>query len=309
MVALIVGACGFVQAQQAEPEQQAVQEQPKSSPPLPLHTVEGNSGVFITSTAYLCNPAEEGKIFGLPSFSVSGAFIGEKDFQSYAVTENILGRIELGYAAERLGLGDWPDEVFQATGLRPQDYVVLHNFNTRLMAIKEGDFDCAWMPAITFGGHFKWNSDIDNIDNDLNGCCDMLGADRDFGTDLTAVASKTIVDLLPRPIIVSAGIRNSDAIHTGLCGFAGERSTTFEGSLIVFLTDHLAFATEYRQKPHLMDQLDGTSLVRQENDWWDLCLAYVINEHMTISGGYANFGNVLNHHEDNVWAFQLKYEF
>ena len=243
---------------------------------------------------------------------MSGAFIGEKDFQSYAVTQNICGRVELGYAAERLGLGDWPDEVFQATGgVRVTDYVLLHNLYTRVMAVREGDFDCSWMPAVTFGAHFKWNDTISTINDELGGLCDVLGADRSFGTELTVVASKTIKDLLPRPVVISAGLRNGDGIHTGFLGFAGERRTTFEGSVIVFLTDRLAFASEYRQKSDLVDQctVGGSHLVRAENDWWDLCLAYVIDDHLTISGGYANFGNVLNHHEDNVWAFQLKYEF
>ena len=79
-----------------------------AGPPLPTHNVEGNSGVFITSTAYLANPAEEGEVFGKPS--VSGTFVwmdkGEKDFESVAVTENIWGNVELGYALERIGLGD-----------------------------------------------------------------------------------------------------------------------------------------------------------------------------------------------------------
>ena len=35
----------------------------------------------------------------------------------------------------------------------------------------------------------------------------------------------------------------------------------------------------------------------------------IVNDHLTIAGGYANFGNVLNHREDNVWAIQFKYEF
>ena len=30
-----------------------------AGPPIPFHTVEGNSGAFITSTAYLANPPEE----------------------------------------------------------------------------------------------------------------------------------------------------------------------------------------------------------------------------------------------------------
>jgi len=283
------------------------------NPPLPFHTVEGNSGAFITPMAYLTNPPAEGKIFGLPSFSFSGAFIGEKDFQSYVVTENLFGFAEISFAAERIGLGDWPDEVFQATGggLHVEDYAVMYNLNTRINVVKEGGYDCPWMPAITVGAHFKWNDQLNTIDDQLGGLCGNLGADHDFGTEFTAIASKTITEVLPRPLIVSGGIRNGDGIHTGLLGFAGERRTTFEGSLIYFLTDQLLIATEYRQKSDLIDQCSagGYDLVRAENDWWDICFGYIVNDHITLAAGYANFGNILNHHEDNVWAFQLKYEF
>jgi hypothetical protein len=53
----------------------------------------------------------------------------------------------------------------------------------------------------------------------------------------------------------------------------------------------------------------GEDLVTSEEDWWDLALAYVVNDHMTVSGGYANFGNVLNNEENAVIAIQAKYEF
>ncbi|MHC4573145.1 MAG: DUF3034 family protein [Planctomycetota bacterium] len=282
-----------------------------AGPPLPTHNVEGNSGVFITSTAYLANPPEEGRVFGRPSVSASFAAIGEKDFESFAVTENIAGKIELGYALERMGLGDWPDDVKAATGFHVDNHVLVHNFNTRLMVIEEGGLDRDWMPAVTLGAHFKWNDGVTTINRQLGGTCDLLGADHSFGTEFTAVASKTIPDLLPRPLILSAGLRNGDAIHTGLLGFAGERETTFEGSIIYFLTDRLLLASEYRQKSDLIDQctVGGKHLIKAENDWWDIALAYVVNDHLTIAGGYANFGNVLNHREENVWAIQLKYEF
>lgn len=278
-----------------------------AGPPLPTHNVEGNSGVFITSTAYLVNPPEEGEVFGRPSFSTSFAAIGEKDFESFAVTENILGKIELGYALERIGLGDWPDDVRKTAGYHVDNHVLVHNLNTRLMVIEEGGFDRTWMPAVTLGAHFKWNEGLDTINRQTDGFCHSLGADHDFGTEFTAVATTTITDWLPKPLIVSAGLRNGDAIHTGLLGFAGKRRTTFEGSIIYFLTDRLLLASEYRQKPSLC----GTygNLVKVENDWWDICLAYVVNDNLTIAGGYANFGNILNHREDNVWAIQLKYEF
>ncbi len=286
-----------------------------AGPPLPTHNVEGNSGVFITSTAYLANPAEEGEVFGQPS--TSGTFVwmdnGGKDFESIVVTENIWGNVELGYALERIGLGDWPDAVSDATlgAVHVDNHVLMHNFNARLMVIKEGGLDLAWMPAVTLGAHFKWNDGLDDIDYQTDGLCGDLGADHESGTELTAVATKTITDWLPRPIIVSAGLRNGDGIHTGLLGFAGERRTTFEGSFIYFLTDKLLLASEYRQKSDLLDQctINGEHLIKAENDWWDIALAYVFNDRLTVAGGYADFGNVLNHRENNSWAIQVKYEF
>lgn len=281
-----------------------------AGPPLPTHNIEGNSGVFITSTAYLVNPPENGEVFGKPSFSTTFAAIGEKDFESFVVTENILGRIELGYALQRIGLGDWPADVKTASGIHVDNHVFVHNFNTRFMVIEEGGFDRAWMPAVTLSAHFKWNEGVNDIDKQTSGLCNGLGADHNTGTEFTAVATKTVADWLPRPLIVSAGLRNGDGIHTGLLGFAGERRTTFEGSIIYFLTDKLLLASEYRQKSDLIDQcsMGGKHLIKAENDWWDICLAYVVDDRLTIAGGYANVGNVLNH-RDALWGIQIKYEF
>lgn len=282
----------------------------EAGPPLPLHCIEGTSGVHITSTAYFANPPEDGEVFGKPSFSISSIFGREKNLQSFAVTENIMGKFEIGFAYERFGLGDWPDDVKTATGASVSQHLGLYNLNLRAMVVQEGSFDCSWMPAISLGTHFKWNEGQTKLDDDLGGLLDTLGSDHSRGVEFTAVASKTITDLLPRPVILSAGIRNSDAIHTGLFGFAGERRTTFEGSILVLLTDRLIFAAEYRQKPDLLDQLNtgGKHLIKAENDWMSLYLAYVINDNMTISGGYASLGNLANHRED-AFGIQLKYEF
>jgi hypothetical protein len=282
-----------------------------AGPPLPMHNVEGNSGVFITNTAYLTNPPEGDAVLGRASVSTSLVAIGEKDFECITLTENIWGKVELGYALERIGLGDWPEDVKAASGLHVDNHVLLHNVNTRLMVIEEDSHDCAWMPAITLSAHFKWNDGHSEINKQTGGLCDTLGSDHDSGVEFTAVATKTIPDWLPRPLIVSAGLRNGDGIHTGLLGFAGERRTTFEGSVIYFLADKLLLASEYRQKSDLCDQfsMGGRHLIKAENDWWDVCLGYIVNDHLAIAGGYADFGNVLNHRENNVWAIQIKYEF
>ena len=92
---------------------------------------------------------------------------------------------------------------------------------------------------------------------------------------------------------------------------SNQRATTFEGSIIYFLTKKLAFAAEYWQKSDFAHQINtgGKHLLKAENDWWDLLLAYVVNDNLTVAGGYVNWGNILNHRESNGWALQLKYEF
>ena len=198
-----------------------------------------------------------------------------------------------------------------ATTLRVDDHIGMHNLNLRAMFIQEGDFDRPWMPAITFGSHFKWNESTSELNSDLGGLLNTLGADHNYGVEFTLVASKTFTEHLAHPIIISAGVRNGDGIHTGLLGFAGQRRTTFEGNVIVFLTDKLAFAGEYRHKSDLLTEFTtgGYHLIKAENDWWSLFLAYVINDNMTISGGYANLGNLANTQEGCAWGIQLKYEF
>ncbi len=281
-----------------------------ADPPIPSHMIEGNSGVLITSTAYLTNPAEEGEIFGSPSVSSTVLFFAEKDFESFAVTENLWGNVELGYAYQRLGMGGWPDDAKNALGVTINQHIGLHNFNLRYMAIEEGDFDCPWMPAVTLGAHVKWNESQVELDQDVLGLLELLGSDHSGGAEATVVASKTIEGLLPWPVMVSAGLRNGDAIQTGLLGFAGERSTTFEGSIVALLSDKVAFAAEYRQKPDFMDAFSfgGYNLIKPEEDWFTLAMAFSINE-VTVAGAYANFASMANRNEDNVLGLQLKYDF
>jgi hypothetical protein len=281
-----------------------------AGPPIPSHNIEGNSGVLITNTAYLTNPAEEGQVFGSPSFSATALFFAEKDFESFAVVENLWGPVEVGYAYERLGMGGWPDDAKAALGVTIDQHIGMHNLNLRYMAVQEGDFDCSWMPAVTFGTHLKWNESQTKLDQDVDGLLDFLGSDHSRGTEFTVVASETITGVLPWPVMISAGLRNGDAIQTGLLGFAGERSTTFEGSVVAFLTEELTFGAEYREKPDFMDafSIRGYDLVVPEKDWFTLAMALSINE-VTAAGVYANFAGIDNRSEDNVFGMQLRYDF
>ena len=283
-------------------------EKSVKAPPLPLQNVEGFGGILITGSAYLINPSEEDKIFGLPSWGVTYANIGHgRHLEAYTVSETIWGRIELGYALNHLDLGDLPRDIRAATGINTiNDSVYMHNFNARLQLLKEGDFKKSWMPALTLGLHYKKNEDTDIIDSRLGGAFTSIGIEDNDGVDVTLFASKMIKSL-PRPLMLNAGVRSTKAAQMGLLGFTGERETVFEGNFGVLALDNLVIGGEYRQKPDEYDEITG--LIAEEDDWWDGYITYIANDHLTMSVAYIHFGDLLNHEANSAWGIKFKWEF
>jgi len=254
------------------------------------------------------NPAKEGEIFGLPSIGVLHVQLGKgKSIETFTITETLWDRLELGYGFDYADFGDVPQDIERAVGIRIDDqFVGLHNFNVRLLLVKDGDFSQAWIPALTVGVHYKYNDTIDDIDDDLNGTLRNIGIKSDDGWDFTLYASKMIT-ALPRPVLVSAGVRSTEAAHIGLLGFTDDRKVVGEGSICVFATDRLILAAEYRQKPDEHDEMPG--LVEEEDDWWTLCVGYIVNDRITMGVGYGHFGQVLNHEANSAWGVKAKIEF
>ena len=285
-----------------------VEEPTGKPPPLPLHAVEGVGGSFAVHSAYLVNPPKKGDIFGLPSVGGILVHLGQgRNLDAFTITENLWGRLELGYGWNHFEMGDLPQDIQNATGIKiGEDSVDLHNFNARLLLLKEGAFGQSWLPALTFGTHYKYNATIDRIDDDLGGTLRKIGIKDNDGFDFTLYASKMIT-ALPRPVILSAGLRSTEAAHIGLLGFTGDRKIVGEGSVCVLATDRLILAAEYRQKPNEYKSIPG--LVEREDGWWTLCAAYVLSKRATIAAGYAHFGHVLNHKANGAWGVAFKYEF
>ena len=282
-------------------------EEEKPALPLPLHTVEGTGGILTTQAAYLVNPAVGDAVFGLPSFGVTHLQIGHgRRLEAVTITETLWDRVELGYAYTYLDLGDLARDVRRSIGIRMGDHSsTVHNFNARLALLKEGTGH-AWVPAITAGVSYKYNEDIDNMDEDLGGALRTLKIDSDYGLDFTLYATKMIT-ALPRPVLLSAGVRSTEAAHLGLLGFTEGRSTVLEGNVVVLATSRLALAAEYRQKPHRHRKLGN--LIEREDDWWTLAACYIISENLTVTGGYGHFGHLLNHNANGVWGLKFKWEF
>ncbi len=278
------------------------QEAAEEPPPLPLHTIEGVGGLVLTPTAYLVNPPGEGDRCGKPAFGAHAVWVGNRDLQAFTMTWSPCERVELGYAFNRFGIGD----LAVPARIRVRaDEIYLHHFNVRVNLIQEGG--CAdWMPAITAGAHYKYNNDIAEINRDLGGALEAIGYNDNDGVDFTLTATKTL-DLFPRPVIATAGLRASKASQLGLTGFGDDYLISFEGSVLTLLTDRLAVGAEYRQKREALGEIDD--VVNSEDSWWDVHAAYILNPHATVYATVGDAGAVLDHTDETIYGLVFKYEF
>jgi hypothetical protein len=310
-----------LRADDAQPAAQSASQTNADKPaPLPLHQIEGNGGIFSTLSAYIVNPPRDGEPVGRPSVGFGYVNLGsDKNLEALTITESPFKRLELGYGWDHLGLGDLPLALrdFQpAPGKFPlanyhQDEVQLHNFNARFQILTEGEFDQKWLPAVTAGVHYKYNDGINEVRNEVaqGAGADLLGAhglSRKQGVDYTLYASKMFTQL-GKPVLVELGGRATEGIWDGLGGFTHSYNLVFEGNVVVFLTDKLALAAEYKEQPRNYEAI--ANLVKRESDWVTLDAAYVVNNHLTLAAGYGYFGNVLNHRANGVWGLTTKWEF
>lgn len=281
---------------------------PEKGPPLPLHEIEGNGGILTTLSAYIVNPPRNGEPVGRPAIGSGFVSLGNGwALVPATVTWSPWERIELGYGFNWLSLGNLPTDIRNATGISiGNTSVAVHNFNARFQLLKENEFNQKWLPALTFGVHYKYNVGISEINDDLGGALDQAGLSGNNGVDFTLYASK-LITFLPRPVLINVGGRATRAQELGFLGFSSQYSFLFEGNVAVFLTDWLILAGEYRQQPNSYTPIPG--LIGKSGDWWTVDLAWVVNKHFTVAGGYGYFGTVANNVANGVWGFTLKYEF
>jgi len=281
---------------------------PSKAAPLPFHTIEGYGGGAITPMAYLVNPGPKGTVLGLPSLSATYVGMDRKGIVTTGITETLFGRIELGFSAEHLALGTLPGDIKKATTVDiGHDDLWLYNFNLRGLVIEENSFELP-LPALTFGVHVKYNDTIGDINHRLGNALRTIGYRKDWGVDFTQTFTKMFPEVFGRPLIVSAGLRESEGSNTGFLGFADTYDVTFEGNIAYLPTDWLVIAYEYRGKPHAFGSgLDP--LIKEEDDWHGIDVSWIINNHATLVVGYSHLGEVANASANTSWWVQFKYEF
>jgi hypothetical protein len=281
---------------------------PEKPPPLPLHQIGGSGGVFVTLSAYIVNPPRNGELVGRPAVGFSYANLGHgENLEAPTISESPFKRLELSYGWDRFGLGDLPQALRNAGLVNyHQNEVQLHNFNVRLQLLKEDEFDQKWIPALTFGAHYKYNDGISEVNNEVFGLLASHGITRNHGVDYTLYATKMFTQL-PVPVLLDLGGRATEGVWEGLGGFTDRYNFEFEGNIAVFLSHHLALAAEYKEQP--TDYRPIGSLVQKADDWLTLDAVYIANKHMTIAAGWAHFGKMLNHEDNDVWGITTKWEF
>ena len=119
---------------------------------------------------------------------------------------------------------------------------------------------------------------------------EAIGARDDAGTDLYLSASKLFfAALLDRNLLISATARATKANQGGLLGFGGDRNDRYEvmaeASVGLFLNRQWLVGGEYRQKP------DNLSFA-EEQDWWDLFVAWVPDRRLAVTAAWVDLGDV-----------------
>jgi len=279
---------------------------PSKGDPIPFHSIEGSSGGLITPMAYLCNAGAKGSVSSLPSVAYTFINLGSKRLQVVSVTQVFWNRVELGYAYNHFGVGSLFDDV-RAAGLNMgRDHVHLHHFNVRVNMLPENSFDMP-LPAVTGGVHFKYNDGIKSIDRNLGGAFRTIGYRSDNGVDYTLTATKMFPTLaIGRPVVVTGGLRFSNAAQLGLLGFGGEHNVTFEGSVAYLPIDQLCLAYEFRGKNNPYSVIP--QLIGKEDNWHAWSASWIVNKHLTITGVLGALGNIANASSDCSLGFQVKWE-
>ena len=153
------------------------------------------------------------------------------------------------------------------------------------------------------------NANIDNFNHETGFALTGIGYKRDSGQDFYLTATKTIPpDVLGRPLILTGGLRLSNAANLGFLGFGENYNATFEGNIVYLPLDNLVLAYEFRQKTNPFTGVVPT-VILGENNWHAFDVGLVLNKNSTLVAGYGIFGTLADKTADGAWWLQFKHEF
>jgi hypothetical protein len=206
---------------------------------------EGETGVFVTPMAYTAASPTDGvgKPFVAFHYLNGGPVLG--DFFEVSGTAGAFGRMEFGYTRPLHTMGGDPN----FSGLWNNGFNIVH---AKVNLIPENANKTKWIPAISVG--FMVRSQVRNVGGAI------LGKDT-TNADIYVVATKIISQSKPFPIILSGGVRGTNAELWGMGGNAPNFQAKAFGAagFVVKLPKKASviFAAEVAQQPKHPDQLPG----------------------------------------------------
>jgi len=206
---------------------------------------EGETGVFVTPLAYTA-ASETEKVHPVVGYHYlnAGSVIG--DFHEASITVGFLKRFEMGYTHEFHTQGN-------DKGLSPLWQNGFEIFHGKAMLIPENFGGRKWVPAISAG--FMARQNVRNVGNlkFVGGGISATDSGKANG-DFYMVGSKQISQLKKLPIILTGGVRGTNAQLWGMGGNAPDWSARAFGSVAIPFKlpggHSIVFASEAAQQPH-----------------------------------------------------------
>ncbi len=179
-------------------------------------TLEGQTGGFITPTAYVVQSAK-GQIFSHPAIGFhyvhAGSVIG--DVMTGSVTEGIANRVEFGYTRSAHTNGDNP--YFSSLW----EYPGMNIFHGKAVVLKENAFGSNWTPGVAAG--FVVRTGDHFVTGDIDGQSHTNG-------DVYVAVTKTALNIRP-PLLINIGWKATNASIYGIGGEATRFGGRFFGGI------------------------------------------------------------------------------
>jgi hypothetical protein len=198
---------------------------------------EGPTGVFVTPLAATAASPAHGAGHPVIAYHVvaGGPVIGT--FNTVSFTEGFAKRFEIGYTREDHAAGD-------TAGLSPLWTDGLNIFHAKAVVVPENAGKTKWVPAIAIGGIARTNDS--NVGDGANGQTKTNG-------DIYLVATKIVTQTKEVPLVLSAGVRGTNASLWGLGGNAPDFEARAFGALGFVFTgpgkSTIILASEAAQQP------------------------------------------------------------
>jgi len=257
--------------------------------------VEGAAGGGLTPWAIIGGYGTNNEIGG--NFHYTYAKTSDFDLNSFGITMGFYDRVEFSVTQQRFDISDLRKKVRNGLGVDAVgiDYLDQTIIGAKVRVFGEAVLDAdTWVPQVAVGLQYKKNHDDDFIKGAV------VGAEDDHGTDFYVSATKLFLD---KNLLLNSTIRLTKANQFGLLGFGGAKDDHYQPMLEVsaayLLRKDLTIGAEYRMKPNNLRSPANAALFGgakvidlDEDDAFDLFIAYAPTKNISITAAYVNLGNI-----------------